>query len=43
MIVSNKKNANGLIYAKRYSVPHFIIDTEILGEATCRQIIRKRT
>ena len=43
MIVSNKKNANGLIYAKRYSVPHFIIDTENkLSEIKILNELKKR-
>ena len=43
MIVSNKENANGLIYAKKYSVPYFIIDPKNkLSEIKILNELKKR-
>ena len=28
LIISNNKEANGIIYARKYKIPHLIIDTK---------------
>ena len=31
LVICNKKNANGIIYAKKYKIPYVIINTKTLN------------